>query len=110
MKLSTFLFLNEKNLMTGVKVKFAEVETPQGKAMSFTSSDGNKYVIAASVDNFNRFAKWNGKESSADILPLRKKMKTKNGTFPLAKLRTDVEIEKGENEVPEKDEEGNQVF
>lgn len=110
MKLSILLFLNEKNLQTGIEVQFKEIDSKFGKAMSLITKDGERYIIAASLDNFNRFKNWNGKKSVADILPSNKKIKTSEGTFPLVKLRTDVEIDAKFRDVADRDDEGNMVF
>ncbi len=104
MNLNALIFLNEKNLQTGIKVKFKEIETPQGKGMSFTNDKGERFVIKASLENFNRFQKWNDKTSMADILVTNKSVKTKEGKFPLVKIRTDIEIKDEDKSEHDQDE------
>lgn len=112
MNLKEFLFLNEAEVIPGLNVTFEKMETPKGTIMTFKVPTGQKFGIAASLENFNRFEKWDGKEARADVLPLRKKLKLENGVIPLAKIRTDVKIEKPEEpeEKLDVDKKGETVF
>lgn len=105
MNLQEFLFINEAKVVPGLSVKFSKMETPKGTVMSFATKDNKVFVIAASINNFNRFEKWDGKEAIADVLPLSQKLRVQKGSIPLAKIRTDVRLgdEEESDEEQEKD-------
>jgi len=105
MNLNEFLFINEAKVIPGLSVKFSKMETPKGTVMSFATADGKVYIIAASLDNFKRFEKWEGREAIADVAPIGKKLRLQKGSAPLAKIRTDVTIDSNgeEQQKPEED-------
>ncbi len=103
MKLNEFL---KKKIKTGQDGEFSSAEGKNGKVMIVTVGD-KRYVIQASIENFNRFEKWIGKKALVDIKKTGKYHKTKNyGTIPSVKIRTNVEIEDKQSTTnPEEDEE-----
>lgn len=109
MNLQEFLFINEAKVIPGLSVKFSKMETPKGTVMSFATKDGKVYIIAASLNNYKRFEKWDEREAVADVAPIGKRLKLQKGSAPLAKIRTDVEIDREEGEEP-KPEEDDGVF
>jgi len=85
--------LLKRKTRAGIQVKFETVELKNGsKAMSLATGD-KRFVIHASLDNFIRFQKWDGKETTADILETGKKVALKDGNkLRTVRIRTDVPI------------------
>lgn len=100
MRLKNILSAIKKKVITNIPVEFNTVTLDNGsKAMSFTTDRGEKFIIKGSIDNFERFKKWDGKKADADIQRMLSAVKTDDDIIlPLAKIRTDVEVEKEPDE------------
>jgi hypothetical protein len=83
-------FINKK-IKTGQQAEFSEGQGKNGKVV-IASIDGKKYVINASIENFQRFQKWIGEKASADIKQTGKFHKTEYGFLPTIEIRTNVKV------------------
>lgn len=100
-------FVNKK-IKTGQQAEFIEGQGKNGKVV-IASIDDKKYVINASIENFQRFQKWIGEKASADIKQTGKFHKTEYGFLPTIEIRTNVkvvddEIKTKNNTPPDEDE------
>lgn len=83
-------FINRK-IKTGQQVEFEEGQGKNGKVVIASTGD-KKYVINASIENFQRFKKWIGEKASADIKQTGNFYKTEYGFLPTIKIRTNVKV------------------
>jgi len=91
MKLYEFL----ERKVTEENVKFKKVETKDGrKAISTITSNGNIYVIDASLKNFEHFKLWPKSEGTqAEIQKTYKKVELSDGTIvPTIRIRTSFQV------------------
>ncbi len=85
-----------KSTKTGMNVEFSTAQGKDGKVLMVTSGE-DKYILGASIENFQRFSKWIGKKAEADIKKLGKFYKTEYGFLPTIEIRTNVKVDKEEN-------------
>ena len=86
--------LLEEKINTGVGIEFTSLVLKNGnKVMGFKDAEGNTYVIAASLDNFNRFRKWDKIKAVADFLKVGKVRLDNGDKVPTVRLRVDIETE-----------------
>lgn len=82
-------FVNK--IKTGQQTEFIEAQGKNGKVVIASIGD-KKYVINASIENFQRFEKWIGEKASADIKKTGKFYKTEYGFLPTIEIRTNVKV------------------
>jgi len=88
--------LLKKKVKTGQQAEFSVAEGKNGKVALLTVGD-KRYVIHASLDNFQRFEKWMGKTASVDIKKTGKYHKTKDyGILPTVNIRANVKVDSDE--------------
>jgi len=85
--------IDKTKIRTGISGVFQIIVLKdENKAMSFVTNE-EKFIIDASLENFNRFRKWDGIKSIADIQKTGKKVKTSGGeNIPTIRIRTDIEV------------------
>lgn len=84
MKLEELL---KQKIKTGQRGEFSVAEGKEGKVIIFITAK-KKYVVQASLDNFQRFKDWIGKTADIDIKKTGKFHKTKDyGFLPTINIR-----------------------
>ena len=86
--------LESKKVKTGVKSEFSSDFGKDGKIIILTTDDEKRYVVGASINNYNRFKKWVGKKTEVDIQRTGGFFKTKGyGKLPKINIRAVLDIE-----------------
>lgn len=86
--------LLESKIKTGIQVEFSTAKTKKGEVMVLTDPKSKRYIIHASVEDYNRFVKWDGRSATVDIKRTGKLLRTTEyGFLPVVNIRADVTLE-----------------
>ena len=102
MKLKDYIKKHKKDL----SVEFDTASGEKDRVIIVMDDKGDRYVINASVDNYERFEKWVGQKAKADIKFTGKYHKTKDyGSLPLIQIKTEIKSSVEDDDSKDKEEE-----